>query len=71
MSKKYLTYNQQMKHLRDAKHISCGGSPDKEILCRNGYFNLVNGYKTPFIQAIGSNGQKATFLVLPLENYFV
>ena len=47
-----------MKHLRDAKHIVCNGSGDKEILCRNGYFNLVNGYKTPFIQGIDSSGHK-------------
>lgn len=70
MSKKYLTYNQQMKHLRDAKHISCGGSPDKEILCRNGYFNLVNGYKTPFVQSIGTNGQKSYFPGTSIKELF-
>lgn len=47
-----------MKHLRDVKHISCQGSFDKTILCRNGYFNLINGYKTPFIQYIDGDGLK-------------
>lgn len=61
MSKKFLSYNQQMKHLRDTKHMSCKGSSDKEILCRNGYFNLINGYKTPFVQRIDSSGQKIYF----------
>ncbi len=49
--KNFLTYNQQLKHLRDNKKISCGGTKDKEYLCRCGFFNLVNGYKTPFIAA--------------------
>ncbi len=38
-----------MKYLRDKKKIECRGTEDKIILCRMGYFNLVNGYKTPFI----------------------
>ena len=40
-----------MRKLRNKKHINCS-SADKEILVRMGYFNLVNGYKKPFI-----NGQ--------------
>lgn len=47
--KDFLTYNQQMKHLRCDKNISCKGTEDKTILCRSGYFNLVNGYKNPFV----------------------
>ena len=47
--KDFLTYNQQMKHLRSDKSISCHGTEDKVILCRYGYFNLVNGYKNPFV----------------------
>ena len=46
--KVFLTYNQQMKYLRDNKFIACRGTNDKTILCRKGYFNLINGYKTPF-----------------------
>lgn len=47
--KAFLTHNQQMKHLRESKKIDCRGSKHKEILCRTGYFNLVNGYKGPFV----------------------
>ena len=46
--KKFLTYNQQIKHLRDQKLIICSGVEDKKILCKSGYFNLINGYKMPF-----------------------
>ncbi|MFR4583228.1 Abi family protein [Clostridium cadaveris] len=60
MSKDFLTYNQQMKYLRDKKEIECGQTNDKIILCRNGYFNLVNGYKEPFIN--GSNGCSHKYL---------
>lgn len=49
MDKDFLTYNQQMRRLRDKKHIVCEGTKDKSILARLGYFNLVNGYKTPFV----------------------
>lgn len=47
--KDFLTYKEQMRHLRRDKSISCSGENDKAILCRYGYFNLVNGYKTPFV----------------------
>ena len=49
MNKDFLTYNQQMRRLRDKKHITCEGTKDKNILAKFGYFNLVNGYKTPFV----------------------
>ena len=52
----FLTYNQQMKKLRNQKHILCDGSPHKKILVRAGYFNLVNGYKNPFISGRDSGG---------------
>ena len=45
----FLTYNQQMKKLRNDKHIDCTGSDHKKILVRAGYFNIVNGYKEPFV----------------------
>lgn len=47
--KLFKTYRQQMRHLRDDKKILCNGSADKELLCRYGYFNLINGYKMPFV----------------------
>lgn len=56
MSKNFLTYNQQMKYLREKKEIKCEGSNDKTILRKAGYFNLVNGYKGPFILSKGIDG---------------
>lgn len=54
--KPFKTYNQQMKYLRDKKKIDCQGSVEKQILLRNGYFNLINGYKTPFIMKVDKDG---------------
>lgn len=47
--KLFLTYNQQMRKLRNDKQIICNGTSHKKILVRAGYFNIVNGYKTPFV----------------------
>lgn len=52
----FLTYNQQMRKLRNDKNISCSGSAHKRILVRAGYFNIVNGYKTPFVSGQDSKG---------------
>ena len=54
--KGFLTYNQQMRKLRSIKHISCNGSSHKRLLVRAGYFNIINGYKAPFICDIDANG---------------
>lgn len=54
--KLFLTYNQQMKKLRNDKHIECNGSIHKKILVRAGYFNIVNGYKTPFVSGQDVSG---------------
>lgn len=54
--KLFLTYNQQMRKLRNDKGIICTGSSHKKILVRAGYFNIVNGYKTPFVSGQDSNG---------------
>ena len=53
----FLTYNQQMKKLRNDKGIICSGSAHKNILIRAGYFNIVNGYKTPFISGQDDKGK--------------
>ena len=50
--KLFLTYNQQMRKLRNNKQILCNGSSHKKILVRAGYFNIVNGYKNPFISGV-------------------
>lgn len=54
--KLFLTYNQQMKKLRNSKKIICEGSSHKKILVRAGYFNIVNGYKNPFISGHDNYG---------------
>lgn len=70
MIKKYLTYNQQMKYLREEKSIDCKGSAHKELLCRNGYFNLINGYKRPFIQRTTTEGKKYYFPNTSIEEIY-
>lgn len=52
----FLTYNQQMRKLRNDKGIICQGSSHKKILVRAGYFNIVNGYKNPFISGEDAKG---------------
>lgn len=54
--KLFLTYNQQMKKLRNDKHMICEGSGHKKILVRAGYFNIINGYKSPFVRGEDSSG---------------
>lgn len=54
--KLFLTYNQQMRKLRNDKGIICNGSSHKKILVRAGYFNIVNGYKTPFVSGQDAKG---------------
>ncbi len=54
--KNFLTYNQQMKKLRNDKNIACHDSKHKKILIRAGYFNIINGYKNPFIRGTDSCG---------------
>lgn len=46
-----------MRKLRNDKGIICNGSSHKKILVRAGYFNIVNGYKTPFVSGQDSNGK--------------
>lgn len=45
-----------MKKLRNDKNIDCTGSIHKKILVRAGYFNIVNGYKTPFVSDLDPHG---------------
>lgn len=60
--KAFITYNQQMRKLRNDKHIRCSGSNDKQILIRMGYFNMINGYKTPFTCGTDTKGD---YIYLP------
>ena len=54
--KLFLTYNQQMRKLRNDKNIICDGSNHKKILVRAGYFNIINGYKSPFVSGTDESG---------------
>lgn len=56
MTKPFKTYYQQTAHLRDIKKINCNDDNDQLTLIRTGYFNLINGYKTPFDVGIDSDG---------------
>ena len=45
-----------MRKLRNSKGIQCSGTLHKRILVRAGYFNIVNGYKAPFISGTDNSG---------------
>lgn len=66
----FLTYNQQMKKLRNDKKIACNASPNKIALVRSGYFNLINGYKTPFICGIDNSGNHIYLPDISLEQIY-
>jgi abortive infection bacteriophage resistance protein len=68
--KNFITYNQQMRKLRNDKHIDCSGSKDKQILVRMGYFNIVNGYKTPFTCGVDANGDHVYLPNTSLEHLY-
>lgn len=68
--KNFLTYNQQMKKLRNDKKIDCNGSKDKQILVRMGYFNIVNGYKLPFTCGTDANGDHVYLPNTSLEHLY-
>ncbi len=68
--KDFLTYNQQMRKLRDKKHIECLGSKDKRVLVRTGYFNLINGYKTPFTCGTDAAGDHIYLPNTSLDHFY-
>lgn len=53
--KLFLTIDKQLNHLSLDKKISCSEA-HKESLLRIGYFNLINGYKTPFTSSKDAQG---------------
>lgn len=69
--KNFLTYNQQMKKLRKDKNISCKNTTDKTTLVKMGYFNLVNGYKEPFICGRTSDDKHIYIANTSLESLYV
>ena len=68
--KNFITYNQQMRKLRNDKHIDCSGSKSKKILVRMGYFNIVNGYKLPFTCGTDSKGNHVYLPNTSLEHLY-
>jgi abortive infection bacteriophage resistance protein len=55
MDKPFLTFKEQIERLEE-KGISCDTTEEKKMLIKKGYFNLVNGYKKPFISGKLDNG---------------
>lgn len=68
--KAFLSYNLQMRKLRNNKHIDCSGSKAKTILVRMGYFNIVNGYKAPFTCGVNANGAHVYLPNTSLEHLY-
>lgn len=54
-NKPFLDYKAQIRRLTE-KGISCNTPEEKKILIRKGYFNLINGYKKPFVMS-KNNGE--------------
>ena len=68
--KNFITYNQQMRKLKNDKHIYCSGKKKKKILVRMGYFNIVNGYKLPFTCGTDSKGNHVYLPNTSLEHLY-
>ncbi|MFA6824890.1 MAG: Abi family protein [Bacteroidales bacterium] len=74
MDKIFLSLDNQIKHLKDDKKIECNDC-DKISLLRIGYFNLINGYKTPFTSSKDKDGNhiyaKGTTIneIIALKNF--
>lgn len=50
LDKVFKTHNQQLKILRNKGLTIKNGSKAKQILEKENYYNLINGYKDLFIQ---------------------
>lgn len=59
-----------MRKLRNEKCILCSGTKDKNILVRMGYFNIINGYKTPFTCGIDASGNHIYLPNTSLEHLY-
>lgn len=62
MSKPFLTYDQQLKKLKEDKKLHIA-NPDlaRQALTEIGYFSLIGGYKTPFINPMTRVYQNTSF----------
>ncbi len=66
----FLSYNQQMRKLRNNKKIECSGTQHKIALVRSGYFNIINGYKMPFTCGTDVAGNHIYFPNTSLEQIY-
>ncbi len=66
----FLTYNRQMKKLRNDKKINCNGTLHKTALVRSGYFNIINGYKMPFTCGSDISGNHIYFPNTSLDQIY-
>lgn len=69
MGKLFLTYSQQIDQLQNNKNILCANDKDKENLVKIGYFNLINGYKAPFIADKDCNGNHIYMTGVSLRDF--
>ncbi len=56
MEQSFLTYDQQLSLLHHEKNISCQSPFEHDLLRRIGYFNLVHGYRLPFLTGFDASG---------------
>ncbi|MGE4320056.1 MAG: Abi family protein [Acholeplasmataceae bacterium] len=54
-SKEFLTFDKQIEKLNNEKKIVVVGKQSREYIVRNGYFNLINGYKEYFCRNNGGS----------------
>lgn len=56
MKNTFLTYQQQLDRLAHEKNIECHTHEEHTLLRRVGYFNLVHGYRGPFLDHVDEKG---------------
>lgn len=65
MAKQFLPLKDQILKLNNEKNIEVKGKISREFLVRNGYFNLINGYKEYF--CIARNGCRSYFSNIKID----
>jgi abortive infection bacteriophage resistance protein len=65
-AKQFLKLEKQISKLNNEKYIEVKGKVSREYLVRNGYFNLVNGYKDYFCKA--NNGCRKYFSNIKIDD---
>jgi len=69
IDKPFLSYKEQIARLNE-KGISCNKANEKKYLIRKGYFNLINGYKKPFVISKKENGDHVYLPGTSLEKIY-